>query len=169
MDIRVYIERYTKITSQFLYVEICLWCGISMPTSFKYWIPIQSKWPIQWNTHTHIHSFCLSGGLKTILPFRTLNAIYMWLCVCTVCDVYHTLTKFVYLILPLKLLFICFSGWHSFTLAGFHEFSSSKKTSSIPIKWINMKKFIVHWNIHFRVSAVGQYQLHHTNSFACVK
>lgn len=32
-----------------------------MPTSFKYWIPIQSKLPIQWNTHTHTLSLSLGG------------------------------------------------------------------------------------------------------------
>lgn len=50
-------------TSQFWCVEICLCCGISVPTWFKYWIPIQSEWPIQWNT---------LGGWKR-LPFHTIK------------------------------------------------------------------------------------------------
>lgn len=121
----------------------------------------------------HTHSVWLSGGLKTTLIFRTLNAIYVAVrvhrvrCISYMIWVRYTLTKFVYLILPLKLLFICFSGWHLFTLAGFHEFSSWK--DFINFHQMNQREEVYCSLKYTFPSLCSLVLIHHTNSVACIK
>lgn len=83
-----------------------LWSGrVSVPISFKYWIAIQSKLPIEWNA---------LGGWKWLLSHRTpAHKWYVYVCMHSTHSNTHMYVhmKFAYLIWLSK---CCFCRWWNF-------------------------------------------------------